>query len=235
VKLQELNKLGLTDAESLIYQTVLKIGKCSVKDISKEAGFHRSNIYDILEQLKEKGLITYSKEGKTTLYRASNPENLYGVLAEKKDFLDSIFMELKNMQKQNNGEIEVEVYKGTEGMKAVFRDILKENKTLYAFGVKGQFRENLKSYAPQWYRDAKKQKLKYYGIYTDKKAKPPMSTKIKFVSEELSGPVATFIYGDKININIWEPSLVAITIKSKLVAQMYKKHFDLLWKIAKEK
>lgn len=232
MRLHELTKLGLTDAESLIYQTVLKIGCCSVKDISKEAGFHRTNIYDILEQLKEKGLITYTKEGKTTFYKASDPQNLYAVLEEKKEFLDGIFLNLQELHKQQKGEIEVEVYKGDEGMKAVWRDILKENKPTYGFGVKGQLREKLPVFAMQWLREAKKQKLQYYGIYTEKNV-PSYYTKIKFVSEELSGPVATFIYGDKININIWEPSLVAITIKSKLVAQMYKKHFDLLWKLAK--
>ena len=234
MKLHELTKLGLTEAESNIYQTVLKIGRCSVKDISKESGFHRTNIYDILEQLKEKGLITFSKEGKSTYYNVSDPQNLYSVLEEKKEFLDTIFPELLSLHKEQKREIEVEVYKGNEGMKAVWRDILKENKTTYGFGVKGQLREQLPIFAKQWLRDAKKQKLKYYGIYTEKNV-PSYYTKIKFVSEELSGPVATFIYGDKININIWEPSLVAITIKSKLVAEMYKKHFDLLWKIAKEK
>lgn len=59
-------------------------------------------------------------------------------------------------------------------------------------------------------------------------------TDLRYVSEELSGPVATFIYGDKVNINIWDPSMVCILIHSKLVADMYKKHFDLLWKVAKK-
>ncbi len=234
MKLHELSKLGLTETESIIYQTVLKIGRCTVKEISKEAGFHRTNIYDILEQLKEKGLITYSKEGKSTYYKASDPTNLYQILEEKKEFLDQILPELVNMQEEEKDKISVEIYKGNEGMKAVWRDVLKENKPTYGFGIKGQLRENLPTFAKQWLRDAKKQKLKYYGIYTEKNT-PSYYTKIKFVSEELSGPVATIIYGDKININIWEPSLVAITIKSKLVAEMYKKHFDLLWKIAKEK
>ena len=63
--------------------------------------------------------------------------------------------------------------------------------------------------------------------YLPNMALPPPSyfTKIKYVSKELSGPVATFIYGDKININIWDPNLVAIVIKSKLVASMYKPDF----------
>ncbi len=229
---EQLTELGLTETESIIYYSVLKLGTCTVKDISKECGFHRTNIYDILEQLKEKGLVTFFKEGKTMKYRASDPHNLYSLLREKQEVLDNIFPEIKKLHKRTAEAIEVEVYKGDEGMKASFRDMLKEGKPLYAFGVKGQLREKLPVFAQQWLRDAKNKKLPYYAIYTENP--PPYYTDVRYVSQELSGPVATFIYGDKININIWEPTLTAIVIKSKLVAQMYKKHFDLLWKIAKK-
>jgi hypothetical protein len=140
---------------------------------------------------------------------------------------------LEELYRSSSEEIKVEVHKGSEGMKSSWRDMIKEAKPIYGYGVKGQLREKLPSLAEQWYRDAKLRKIPYYGIYTDRKNPPNYITEIKFVSKELSSPVATFIYGDKVNINIWEPTLVAIVIKSKLVASMFKKHFDLLWKIAK--
>jgi sugar-specific transcriptional regulator TrmB len=230
---KQLSKLGLTETESIIYYSVLRLGTCTVKQISKECGFHRTNIYDILEQLKEKGLITFFKEAKSVKYSASDPQNLYGFLREKKEFLDTIFPEIEKLRSNPFQEVQVEIYKGNEGMKSAFRDMLKEGKSIYAFGVKGQLREKLSTFSEQWLRDLKNKKIKYYGIYT-KKYPPSYYTEIKYVSDELSGPVATFIYGDKININIWDPMLVAIVIKSKLVAQMYRKHFDLLWKIAKK-
>jgi len=229
---KKLEKLGLTESESSIYYSVLKLGVCTVRDISKNCGFHRTNIYDILEQLKEKGLVTFFKEGKTMKYGVTDPNNLYEFLREKQELLDKIFPDIERLHKVSSEEIQVEVYKGKEGMKSAFRDMLRQGKPMYAFGVKGQLREKLPIFAKQWIRDAKKKKIPYYGIYT-KKHPPKYYTKIKYVSEELSGPVATFIYADKININIWDPNLVSIVIKSKLVYQMYKKHFDLLWKIAK--
>lgn len=230
---KDLVELGLTEAETKIYYSVLKQKNCTVRDISKESGFHRTNIYDILEQLREKGLITIFKEGKTTKYNASDPNNLYDLLKEKKELLDNIFPGLKNLYEQSADEIKVEVYKGDEGMKATYRDILRENKPLYMYGVKGKFRDKLPAYAAQWLRDAKKQKLPMYGIYTKRGNPPSYYTEIRYLKNELSSPVAVFIYGDKININIWDPTLVAIIIKSKLVASMYKAHFDLLWKMAK--
>jgi sugar-specific transcriptional regulator TrmB len=229
----ELTKLGLTQAESAIYLSVLKLGVCTVRDVSKECGFHRTNIYDVLEQLKEKGLITFFKEGKTTKYQASDPNNLYEFLSEKKDFLDSIFADIKLLHKESAEGISVEVYKGKEGMKSAFRDMMKEAQPIYGFGIKGQLREKMPFFGEQWIKSLKARKIQYYGIYSKRSNLPSYYTEIRFVSEELSSPVATFIYGDKININIWEPTLVSIVIKSALVAQMYRKHFDLLWKIAK--
>lgn len=230
---KKLAELGLTDAEAKIYYAVLKLKTCTVKQISKESGFHRTNIYDVLEQLKEKGLVSFYQEGKTAKYAAANPNNLYELLNEKKELLDSIFPELKSIYSSSSEEIKVEISKGEEGMKASWREMIRDKKPIHAWGVKGQLREKLPVFAEQFLRDLKNFKIPYYGIYTQRKNNPSYYTQIRYVSEELSGPVATFIYGDKVNINIWEPSLVSITIKSKLVADMYKKHFNLLWKIAK--
>jgi len=230
---KELIQLGFTDAEATIYFTVLKLGLCTVKDISKDSGFHRTNIYDVLEQLKEKGLITYFKEGKTLKFQVTNPKNLYELLEEKRNILDSLFPEILRLNNIMSDEIFVEVYKGDEGMKSAWRDMIRDGKPIYGFGIKGQLREKLPVFAAQWVRDARAKKIPYFGIYTEKNP-PAYYTEVRYISSEYSSPVATFIYGDKININIWDPSLVAVVIKSKLVAQMYKKHFDLLWKIAKK-
>jgi predicted transcriptional regulator len=179
---KQLSRLGLTQAEAVIYPVVLRLKSCTVRDISKESGFHRTNIYDILEQLREKGLITISKQGKTTIYNASDPNNLYELLREKKELLDSIFPGLKEMYLSSSEEIKVEVYKGTEGMKSAWRDMIKEAKPLYGYGVKGQLREKLPVFAIQWLRDIKNKKIPYYGIYTERGNPPGYFTEIRYVS-----------------------------------------------------
>lgn len=234
MNLNDLTKLGLTEAEAVIYQAVLKLKTCTVKQVAKESGFHRTNIYDVLEQLKEKGLVTYFQEGKAMKYSAANPSNFYELINEKKELLDTFFPQLKKLYESSSQEIRVEVFKGTEGMKTAWRDMVRERKPIHAFGVKGQLREKMPIFAEQFLRDLKHFKIPYTAIYTQRSNDPSYYTDIKYVSEEFSGPVATFIYGDTVNINIWEPSMVCILIHSKLVADMYKKHFDLLWKVAKK-
>src|SRR3989344_8575555 len=103
----ELSEVGLTEAEAKIYSSVLKLGSCTVRDISKSCGFHRTNIYDVLEQLREKGLITTFREGKKMKYNASDPKNLYALLNEKKELLDSIIPGLKDLYGSSSKEIKV--------------------------------------------------------------------------------------------------------------------------------
>ncbi|MFA6064405.1 MAG: helix-turn-helix domain-containing protein [archaeon] len=230
---EKLVELGLTKAEALVYYAVLKLNDCTAREISKECGFHRTNIYDVLEQLREKGLVTIFKEGKTTRYHASDPNNLYAFIKEKEELLGTFLPELQDLFKSQKSEILVEVYKGPEGMKSAWREMIQVGRPIYAYGVKGQLREKLPLFGEKWIREMKSKKIPYYGIYTKKGNNPVYFTELRYVSEEFSGPVATFIYGNTVNINIWEPNLVAIVIRSELVASMFRKHFGLLWKIAK--
>ena len=228
-----LTAIGLSENESKIYTTLLKLGFATVVQIAKESGFHRSNIYDIIEKLREKGLITVQKEGKTTKYKTSDLENLYSFIQEKQVALDNLMPNLKSLEKQTPEEIDVELFKGEKGMRFALRDIIRERKDTYTFTAKGQLRKNLPDFAEQFMRDQKRFKIKYFGLYTSAKNLPAYFTEIKIIPKELGNPVATNIYGDKVLITIWEPSMIAILIKSKFVAESYKKHFDLIWKIAK--
>ena len=225
-----LSPLGFTNRESKIYITLLKLGKTTVKEIAKSSGLHRTNIYDILEQLKEKGIISYIKEGKTTFYEVSNPQNLYGYVEDKKKFLDSVFPEIEKFYNKPLSDVNIEVFKGKEGMKIAFKDMIKTKENIYAYGVNAQLRNYMPIFWKQWVREIKENNIKFQAIFTQRVGNPS-DFDIKYVSKELSSPVSTVIYGDKVNINIWEPSIVSIVIHSSLVAYSYKQHFDLLWKL----
>jgi len=131
MNVHELTKLGMSEAEAIIYHAVLKLKTCTVKQISKESGFHRTNIYDVLEQLKEKGLVTYFQEGKVMKYSSTDPANFYELINEKKELLDTFFPELKKLYQNSSEEIKVEIFKGVEGMKSAWRDMIREKKPLH--------------------------------------------------------------------------------------------------------
>ena len=48
--------------------------------------------------------------------------------------------------------------------------------------------------------------------------------------------MAINIYGEKVAIILWsKENPFAITIKNKGISEGYRKHFELLWRIAKKK
>jgi len=233
---EKLTGIGLTSNQSKIYLSVLKLKKATIKEIAKDCGFHRTNIYDIMEELKEKGIITFAKEGKSTNYSAIDPKNLSVLIDEKKEILNSILPNLEKLFMFQPESINVQIYKGEQGMKIAFNNILKtKSRIYYGLNIKGQLREQLPLYSQQFYRIMKERRIKYKAIYTKEYILKGYDTNIRYIHPKYATPVATHIYDDVVLIQIWQPTMMAIEVKSQQIADAYKDHFEIMWKEASKK
>ena len=63
---EKLEKLGLNKKEAQIYLAALESGETNIEGLSKKSKIKRTTVYDIVESLKEKGLLssTFSKKKK---------------------------------------------------------------------------------------------------------------------------------------------------------------------------
>ena len=59
MKKQALLKIGLTGIEADIYLALLTLGPSLVSKIVEKTGINRTNIYDRLKRLIDKGLVSY--------------------------------------------------------------------------------------------------------------------------------------------------------------------------------
>lgn len=233
---EKLTKIGLTDNQSKIYLSLLKLKKATIKQVAKDCGFHRTNIYDIMEELKEKGLVTFYKEGKSSYYSAVDPKNLSVMIDEQKEILNNMLPILSGLFNFQHDDVNVQVYKGEQGMKIAFNNILKtRNKLYYGLNIKGQLREQLPVYATQFYRIMKERGILYKGIYTKEYTVKGHKTEIRYIDPKYDTPVATHIYDDIVLIQIWQPTMIAIEIKSKQIADAYINQFNIMWKGASKK
>jgi sugar-specific transcriptional regulator TrmB len=66
----ELTKLGLTEGEAKVYLALLKLGSSTVGPIVKKSKVAYSNIYEVLERLISKGLVSFIKKEKTKYFQA---------------------------------------------------------------------------------------------------------------------------------------------------------------------
>lgn len=91
-----LTKIGLTDAEAKVYLTLLQNGSLSGYETSKLAGVPRSKIYNILENLKQKGFILYTEYENNNKYAAVDiAEIAERIKEETTDTLDTLSEHLR--------------------------------------------------------------------------------------------------------------------------------------------
>src|SRR3989344_1223655 len=136
MELEFLEKMGLSKGEIKVYKVILNLGICSINKIHENVGIERRNIYDILNKLIDRGLISYVTENKKRLFQITHPNKILGYIDEKKGDLEKIknevkksFPDLLEKFESKKPEIKAEIYRGKEGIKAVWEDMLnyKEN------------------------------------------------------------------------------------------------------------
>ena len=79
-----LEEIGLSKNEIKIYLILLKLGSTTTGAIIKQTGIHNSKVYDGLERLSNKGLVTHVVVANTKHFTAVNPERLLDFLEDKK-------------------------------------------------------------------------------------------------------------------------------------------------------
>ncbi len=121
---KELEKLGLNEKEAKVYLALLELGEANIQQISKKSGVKRTTVYDIIESLKNIGLLNSLVKGKKTVYFAENPERIEEKLEEKKNVITKILPELLAVANLMDKKPKIKYFEGTEGIKNIYRDTL---------------------------------------------------------------------------------------------------------------
>ncbi len=115
---------GLEEKEIKCYISILKSGKTTAHEISKNTDIIRQTCYDTLSKLQQKGLVSQIIENKKTYFLIENPENLIKSLKEKEDNINLILPELKAISNSSEKETKAKQYTGLKGIKAIYEDFL---------------------------------------------------------------------------------------------------------------
>jgi sugar-specific transcriptional regulator TrmB len=236
-----LEDLGLTQAEIKVYLTLLELGSSTAGVILKKSKIQNSVMHRALNSLIEKSLINYILEGKRKIYQATNPENFFNFIEDKKHRFESILPELKKKQTFANKPETATVFKGMRGIKEVYSIMIKTKGEYNTFG--GGF-PCVDLMSESWWMNLHRRrianKLKSRQVFdkTVRKIgndlnKLPL-TKVRFLSKEFFQSQETVIVGDKVAINVFTENPYSFLVQDKVVADGYRKHFEVLWKLAKE-
>jgi sugar-specific transcriptional regulator TrmB len=141
-----LNKIGLTQDQADVYLAALELGQASMQDLARKSGVKRTSIYNFIQSLIEKQLITTSRKRKRLVYSAVHPNQLLEIEKSRLAELDRTLPELLAIYNKSATKPKVTFYEGVAGIKEVLLDMLKEKQSVSAFSDYKQMAATLGDY-----------------------------------------------------------------------------------------
>lgn len=245
---KNLEKIGLTKNESRIYTTLLKLGTTKTGAILKESNINSGKIYEILNSLKIKGLISDSKINGVKFFTAESPKHLLDYIDSKKQQLNyeekkvkefvPQLEELRNINYQDNLSMTYSGYKGNITAVEKAYNSLNEKDEIWAMGVTNIKDKIFNRFWVHFNKKRVKDKIHTKLLFSDLGELNDEYTKMKYTQVKLlSGisPSAITIFGDKIvHIASYKKPISCILIYDKNIATSFKTFFKQLWNISKK-
>lgn len=244
---QLLAEIGLTKGEIKVYLTLLKLGVTTTGKIIEEAQISSGKIYEILEKLIKKGLVSYIIKEKTKHFSAASPNRILDYLHEKEKDLkakeEKLTKELPSLlsiEKAGKKEYETNLFKGLKGIQtAIFEALedLTEKDEILAMGIISHKKEQYNLLWQRWHKDRINKKIICKAIFSDKNTdyfkafKKMRFTEIKVLTGIT--PSAIDIIGKRVLIFTYGEEPSCLSIKNKEIALSFTSFFEALWKIAK--
>jgi len=244
---ETLEQIGLTKNESIVYLTLLKSGMLKATEILKKSELNSGKIYDILEGLENKGLVSESIIDKVRHFTASPPDELLEFVSRKKEaiakeeeIIQKNLPELKKIREYKTKDVKATTFKGLRGLKVVAYDLLdkmEKGEFILAMGITENKDPKFNEFWHKYHLLMKEKGIGQKMIFSDKgqyykDVKKMSNTKLRVLTGIT--PVALDIYG-KENVlisNYTEPSTFTL-IQDENTVKSFTQFFEQLWKIAK--
>lgn len=241
IKEETLREIGLTKNESKVYLALLKLGSATAIEITNESKVHRVNVYDSLQRLKEKGLISTILKAEKRIYEAANPEQLAKILKEKEELLKRIMPQLNQEFKLKKEKQQVHHFFGPEGVMQAYFMILDQNETIYALGGSGLNRKYLKHRHAIFNKERIKRGTHSKALYYEFTRNNPITgwdkevkVEVRYIPDKYKTPCMVDICGDLVvNLLPIEGNIMAIVIENRSLADSYRQFFNFMWDNAK--
>ena len=242
----ELIKLGFNKNEAIVYDSLAKFGKADAGRIIADTKFHKNIVYDNLEKLIEKGIVTFVIEDKVKVFQIANSQMLIELfneqakeVEEKKKIALKLSKDIDKKIKEIPFKQEATIYRGVKGIKSFYYSGVENNQDTLAFGAP---QESIDIMGEVFWRNLQVRRLekkihaklifnpsiRAYGETIKNKI-----TEVRYFERDFEPMSETHIQGDEVGIIVWTKEPILFLIKDKLVAESYRKFFEKMWKLSK--
>lgn len=244
---KELKELGLTEKETDLYVSGLRLGPATIQQLSKTSNFKRSTVYFLIERLKKLGLVSKSFKKKKKLFEMAPPEKFLRIfedekqkMTEKERNIQKIVSSLKDMASKKEFASDIKMFEGYDEVAKAITDLAKTEKPMYSI-YSGHY------FDKKDYKKIKKSIAEINKIRKSYNAKSYIITDsetmiFRFYSEAEKDPFIEYLFlpqGVKLPsmIDICSDKIIlssvqkesCILIQNKTIAEMMKFMFNMIW------
>jgi sugar-specific transcriptional regulator TrmB len=238
-----LEAIGLTEGETKVYMALLELGTTTTGPVVKKSGVSASKVYEILNKLAEKGLVSHIIKAKTKYFRAADPERIVDYLdekersiAQKRKEVEKIIPQLK-AKLESGGKREAEIFEGRKGVENIFRTILSElgkDDECFIMGADYEHKDELiKNVFERFDKERIKKGIRLRTLYNyDANSAISHIDKLSlsgFLPQEIKAPMQIIVWKHKMTIVMWQKKPLAFTINNKDISESFKVYFESLW------
>ncbi len=228
-----LEKIGLTKGEIAVYLAMLELGSATVRPIVDKAKVSYSKIYDILERLINKGLVSYVIKENKRYFEAAPVERIMDYMEEKakqinkqKNELKDLLPQLKLKQEMSGFKSTSAVYKGIKGLTTALYSSLnllkKGDEILITAGKHESNPVNI--IFDKFVKEVEQRKIKLKVLSNESDINWPKAKHIHNIT-----PATTAIIKDRVIVFPTSRDIVLFVIDNKEVAESFKVQFCSWW------
>ncbi len=233
----QLLDLGFTEKEALVYLELNRIGPMAASTLARLTNLKRTSMYDILNALLQRNVITrYVKNG-TTFYYIDDVSKVLHREKERVQTAEEVIKKLKEEQVESH-RVSVYHYQGPEGYREMYEDILKAKpKELLGWLHLDEFYKHLDPKREvEWTKERIQSKIyarllmQRTKLTEDFKLDDPKSHReTRLIPKENMFKTTCFLYDG--NITFLDPTkeVTGIRIEDKELYEMQKQLFEMNW------
>ena len=231
-------ELGFTEREIKVYISLLELGLTTTGPLAAKTKLQQSKIYETLEKLIERGLVSYILVSKTKHFQATNPKEILNIIEDKKRRFKMILKELELKQTYSKSKQIAIVHEGFKTFKALFNKIadeLKKGDSYWAFAFKNEYYTPTASlFLRSFHKKLEKKKIedRLLGHSSMKKSIKKTfegNKNIKLRFSRHNTPLGVIIIKNKVINLVWGKRPTAIEITSEQIHKQYKEFFNEIW------
>lgn len=233
-----LAELGFSPSEIAVYTFLLKQGPSYPNRISAAIGINRTNVYEALDRLVRKGVVTHVAKNKVKWFEAKLPESIAAIVSQREEefraLKASIGKEIKELQaiRQDAKPLEATIFVGKKGLRSLFEEMLEKRKPVCILASQFQLKEVFGPYFELWHKQRIALGIAQRTIFPQKfkgTLEQRKYLQYKFVDDRFTNPTTTIIFGDVCVFIQWCREPLSIRIQNSEIARSHQNYFDMLW------